>query len=149
MSIIKFNPEHNILADFANMQRKFNDFFADFGLSTGFDPVNSDMWSPSVDITDRKSDYIVKVELPGIRKEDVKITVFENILTIKGEKRSEYEHNDEGFRRMERRFGHFMRTFTLPTGIKSDGIIAEFKDGMLTITLPKDEVHRRNEIPIR
>ena len=137
MSIIKFTPEHNLLADFANMQKRFNELFSDFISPADAWKGNSDVWNPSVDIVDRKEDVLVKAELPGVRKDDVKITLQENILTIKGEKKMENESKEDGFHRIERSYGHFVRSFTLPMGVKSDGIQADYKDGILTIKLPK------------
>ncbi|MBU0484738.1 MAG: Hsp20/alpha crystallin family protein [Proteobacteria bacterium] len=96
-------------------------------------------WLPPVDLTESKDSVTVKVELPGLEKKDVDLTVNEGLLTIKGEKKEEKKETDKYFHRIERSFGSFIRTFRLPAGVKEDKVKAEFKDGVLIVTLPKAE----------
>jgi len=106
-------------------------------------------WLPAVDIVEQKDDYIVKVDLPGLTKNDVKITVQNDILTIRGEKKQEKESKEQNVHRMERSYGMFQRSFTLPSSVKSEKIDAVFADGVLTITLPKVEEAKAKEIEVK
>lgn len=96
-------------------------------------------WAPVVDITEDQKEYLVKAELPEIKKEDVKVSVEDGDLTISGERKFEKEEKGKKYHRIERSYGSFMRTFTLPEGVAAEKVNAEFKDGVLTIHLPKDE----------
>jgi HSP20 family protein len=106
-------------------------------------------WTPAVDIAERDDEYLVKVELPGVEKEDVKITLESNILTIRGEKKAEKEETGKEYHRMERACGSFQRSFTLPTTVKGDRIDALYKDGILTIRLPKAEEAKSKQIEVK
>jgi len=107
------------------------------------------LWTPVVDIAEHDDDYIVKVELPGVNKDEVKITLESNILTIRGEKKQEKETKKENLHRVERSYGSFQRSFTLPTTVKSDKIDASYKDGILTIALPKAEEAKPKQIEVK
>ena len=87
-------------------------------------------------------------EVPGMLKEEIKINISENTLTIKGEKKEEKKEDDHNYHRVERRYGTFQRSFTLPTQIRGNKVKATYKDGVLTITLPKKEEVKPKEIPI-
>lgn len=105
-------------------------------------------FNPAVDVLDASETLQVKVELPGVKKEDVQIFLKDDLLTIKGEKREEKEEKEENRYYVERNYGTFSRTLTLPAIVKTDEIKATFKDGVLEITLPKDEVDRNKEIKV-
>ncbi|MFZ5561063.1 MAG: Hsp20/alpha crystallin family protein [Pseudomonadota bacterium] len=96
-------------------------------------------WLPAVDILERKDRYLLKVELPEVRKEDVKVAVDNGVLTISGERRMETDEQDQETqqRRVERLYGSFSRSFTLPEEADENGIDANYKDGMLTLSIPK------------
>jgi HSP20 family protein len=105
-------------------------------------------WHPAVDISETKDSIVVKVELPGLSRDDIEIDVASGVLTIKGEKRFESEEEDRTWHRREVRYGSFSRSFSLPTDVKSDEAAASFSEGVLTVSLPKEEkaVHRKIEI---
>jgi len=153
MSLIRWNPTHDLPTfpgDMLNMQREINRMFDSFfrtGRHEDADLVAS-TWSPAVDIVEQDDDYIVKVELPGVSKDDVKITMEDNVLTIRGEKSQEKETKKGSHHRMERSYGSFQRAFTLPTTVKSDKIEASFKDGILNVKLPKAEEAKRKQIEV-
>ncbi len=105
-------------------------------------------WRPSADISETDDSYEVRAELPGVTKDDVHISVKEDLLTIKGEKRQEKTDDSKDYRRVERRYGRFERRFSLPPKVKADSIKAEFKDGVLTLSIPKPEEVKPKEIPI-
>ena len=96
-------------------------------------------WIPRVDINETDKDIILDVELPGLDKKDIKIEVKDSTLTISGERKQEKETEDSGCRRVERRYGKFERTFGLPENVKTEKVSAEYKNGVLVLTLPKTE----------
>lgn len=116
-----------------------------FGRNLG---VFTEEWYPSVDIAETKDEVIVKAEVPGMTKEDISISLQENVLTLRGEKRQEKEEKGKTFYRMERNWGSFVRSFTLPTAVSTNKVKAVYKDGILEITLPKSEHLKSKEIPI-
>jgi len=94
-------------------------------------------YSPAVDILEEKDKYTAKVELPGFDQKDVKITLNDNVLTIRGERKSDYEEKKEGIHRIERSFGSFSRSFSLDKEVIPEKVTANYKDGILTIDMPK------------
>lgn len=157
MSLIRWNPVRDLTpwsTDFATelsqihreMNRMFDTFFRGDVLDNG---SFGSFWTPAVDITEREDAYLVELELPGLTKEDVKITMENNILTIRGEKKQEKEEKRGSYHRSERCYGSFQRSFTLPTTVKSDKIEAQYKNGILTVTLPKVEDAKAKAIEVK
>jgi HSP20 family protein len=105
-------------------------------------------WLPPVDIEEDNREYIVKAELPGMKKEEVKLKVEGGTLTISGERKAEKEEKDKKYHRLERSYGTFQRSFTLPEGTQPEKISAEFKDGVLLVHLPKDEKAKPKAIEV-
>ena len=95
-------------------------------------------WSPNVDIVEDEKEFLIKAELPDMKREDVKVTVEDNVLTLSGERRQEKEEKNKRYHRIECEYGSFTRSFTLPAGTQGDKVAAEFKEGVLRIHLPKD-----------
>ncbi len=146
MSIVRWAPrEKGVFSDLVNMQSEMNRLFSNLWNDEGV----SSNWSPSVDIAEGKDDFTVRVELPGIDRKDVKVTVQDNVLMIQGEKKQETETKERNFHRVERSFGSFARHFRLPSLVKADKIEAQYKDGVLTITLPKSEEAKAKEIEVK
>ena len=106
-------------------------------------------WLPSIDLTETKSKLVVKAELPGLEAKDVELTITDDILTIKGEKKEEKEEKDEHHFFVERYTGTFERRIKLPTPVKTGKVDASFEKGILTINLPKSEEARKKEIKIK
>lgn len=96
-------------------------------------------WAPSVDITEDDREYLIKADLPETRKEDVKVTYEEGVLNITGERKVEKEEKNRKYHRIEREHGRFVRSFTLPENADATKMVAEFKDGVLVLHLPKNE----------
>ncbi len=144
MSLIRWNPSHDLMpltGDLLGMQRDINRMFDTFfrgGMSDEGDQFRG-AWAPAIDLAEYDREYQVRVELPGVNKEDVKITMQGNILTIRGEKKPDGEQEPTQMYRSERWFGAFQRSFTLPTSVRNDKIEANYRDGILTISLPKAE----------
>ncbi len=139
-------------SDILNIQREINRMFDSFFRGSREEEEQSllpSAWTPATDIAEHDDEYVVRLELPGVKKEDVKITMRENVLTIQGEKRQEKETGGESHHRVERVYGSFQRSFTLPTTVKADKIDAEYKDGVLNVTLPKAEEAKPKQIEVK
>lgn len=121
------------------MDRLFEDFFRRGGLR----------WAPSVDVIETNDTVVIKAELPGLEPKDVDISVSGNTLTIRGEKKEEKEEKGKTFYRMERSYGSFCRTIDLPAAVEADKAKADYKQGVLEITLPKTEQVKAKKIPIK
>ena len=128
-----------------NPFRFYSPFFAPVRAGTDVDTYN---WAPSVDISETDDTYEVRAELPGVAKEDLHVSVKDNLLTLSGEKRQENVDDSQDYHRVERRYGSFQRSFTLPSEVAADAIKAEYSDGVLTLSIPKPEVAKPTEIPI-
>ena len=151
MAITKWNPARELL----NVEREFNKMFnslgSRFGLmdSSDMEEYENAVWMPLTDISEDKDNFVLKLDLPGVSKDDVKISFTDGILNISGERKQEKDSKDAKFHRMERAYGKYFRSFTLPNKIREDKIDAEFKDGQLIITVPKAEEAKPKEIPIK
>ena len=106
-------------------------------------------WSPLVDISEDDKEYLVKAELPEIKKEDVKLTVQDNVLSISGERKSEKEEKGKKHHRIERSYGSFLRSFTLPEDSDGSKVAAEYKDGLLMVHVPKSEKAKPKSIEVK
>ncbi len=105
-------------------------------------------WAPACDVFENDNSITIKAELPGVNREDVKVTIENNVLTLRGERKFEEEVKRENYHRVERSYGEFMRSFTLPNYVDSTKIKAEFKEGMLNLTLPKREEAKAKQIDV-
>lgn len=123
------------VSPFGALQREIDRLFADF--TRGWPSLGVPDLTPRMDVTERDSEIELTAELPGLEEKDVEITMVDNVLSIRGEKRAEKEEKDENRRIVERSYGAFSRSVELPAGIKADDIRATMKNGVLTVTLPK------------
>lgn len=138
MTLIRWNPFRTL----ASLPLEVERFFEDFGLSS------DTVWVPSVDVTETDDAYELKAELPGLKKEDIHVSVEDNVLCLKGEKKQESESKTKSVHRIERMYGKFERSFRLPNGVKANEIKAKYENGILTVRLPKSEEAKRKEIPV-
>lgn len=106
-------------------------------------------WLPTLDVSETKDEYVVKAELPGIDPKDIDISLTNDLLTIKGEKKQEKEEKEENYHLIERSYGAFTRSVRLPGQVQSDKISANFKNGVLKVALPKTEEAKKKEIKIK
>jgi HSP20 family protein len=145
MAITRWRPFRDLMSVQDEMNRLFDDFF-------GRPVMRRDWieaaWCPCVDVSETKDSVIINTEIPGMSKDDVKVSIQDNVLTLSGEKKQEKEEKDANYHRMERSYGSFSRSFTLPTSVKADKVKAAYKDGILRITLPKSEEVKPKQIPI-
>ncbi len=149
----KRTKDWNIISPFQeleNLQREMNRLFdltfprlgeADTTLLGG-------QWTPAIDIYDSKDNIVVKADLPGLKKDDIEVSIQDNILTIKGEKKQEREVKEEDYIRSERFYGSFHRSISLPSEVDSSKVKAVFKDGVLELTLSKKEEAKPKQIKI-
>ncbi len=138
MTLVKFEPLKELETLHDRIQRYFEDF-VNFSFSL------TDNFNPRIDISEDDNTINVIAEIPGVKKEDLKITLQDNILTIEGEKKKEEEKKGKNYYRAERVFGSFKRSFTLPTEVDSDNVEAKFEDGMLRINMKKLNPKPKNE----
>jgi HSP20 family protein len=153
MTTVRCNP----MRDLMSIEREFSNIFNNYEKRFGFDDVrketeqeyNNAVWMPLTDISEDENKYYLKLDLPGIKKEDVKINYHNGQLTIGGERKQETEEKNAKFHRVERTFGKYFRSFSLPEKIKENEIDAEFSNGQLKITVPKSEETRNRQIEIK
>ena len=146
MDLVRWNP----WGEMEPLRNRMNRFFEGFFLPTMSSETDLSMgaWNPGVDIIDNENNMVIKADLPGVEKENVEVDVKDRVLTIKGERSYENEIKEENFCRKERAYGKFHRSFTLPTDVDPDSIKAEFKDGVLSIEIPKSEEAKPKQISI-
>jgi HSP20 family protein len=130
------------------LNRLFEETFRPF-VFLGEEPMSIAAWSPSCDIYETDNEIVVKAEIPGVKKEDVKVSLQDGLLTISGERKFEEETKKENYLRVERGYGSFTRSFTLPSSVDAKKIGAEFKDGMLEVKLQKSEEAKPKEVEIK
>jgi len=149
MKIIRSRPERARLArrDVSNaVSDLFNRFFDDDIFST--DLVETG-WNPRVDVYEKDSNVVVKADIPGIEEKNLNIEVEDHVLTISGSKEEEHERKEKSYHQIERSYGSFCRSITLPEGIQGDKIIAEYKKGVLTVTIPKAKEAETKKVKIK
>ena len=145
MTLTRWNPAN----DFMNLQREVNRLFNGITPRTKRDEeYESAVWSPVVDIMEDADKFSLSFDLPGVDKKDVKMKFSENTLTISGERRSVEETKDATCHRVERVYGKFYRSFTFPSLVNADKISAAYRDGVLTVTVPKAEESKPKQISI-
>ena len=130
-------------------QNQFERFLREaFSPISGEGEVSTRTWAPPVDIYENGDNLVLKAELPGINPDDIEIRVEDNTLYLKGERKFEKEVKEQNYHRVERSYGTFTRTFSLPNSIDSDKVAANYKDGVLTLTMPKKEEAKPKTIKI-
>jgi HSP20 family protein len=146
MAIVRFEPFRDLMTLQDRMNRLFGESYRP---QTGEeDWALGGSWAPAVDIYEQDNNIVIKAELPGVDPKDVDIRLDNNVLTIKGERKFDNEVKKENYHRVERAYGVFTRSFTLPSGVDPNGIKAEYKDGVLRLTLPKREEAKPKQIQI-
>jgi HSP20 family protein len=145
MAIIRWEPLRNLVT----AQSEFDRFIREaFSPVTGEGEVSTRTWAPPVDIYEDGDNLVLKAELPGVNPDDVEIRVEDNTLYLKGERKFEKEVKEQSYHRVERSYGTFTRTFSLPNSIDADKVTANYKDGVLTLTMPKKEEAKPKTIKI-
>ena len=143
MTLVKWNPNVNLLPTRNSWDHFLSEFFGD-----GWERT-SNSWSPSVDISEDKNAYTITADLPGISKKDINMRVKENVLTLSGNRNYEKKDKKDTYYRMERGYGKFSRSFQLPDNVMENKITANFKNGVLTVYVPKSEKLKPRGIEIK
>lgn len=137
MNLVRWNP----FRELDDVSNRLNAIFGRIppGVEPGREMLAVSDWTPSVDISETDTAYLIKGEIPGVKKEDIKVTIEKGMIIMRGERRHEKEEKGEKFHRIERSFGSFMRSFRMPEDADESRVKAEFKDGMISVTLSKSE----------
>jgi HSP20 family protein len=145
MSITRYDP----FRDLRGLQEEVNRLFST-NLSRSFidEGIARGAWTPNVDIYENKDQIVIEAELPGMRREEFEITIENNVLTLRGERRFEKKEETDNYHRVERAYGTFARSFTLPQTVSSEGATAEYKNGVLRVVLAKREEVKPRRIEI-
>src|SRR5262245_63836749 len=146
MAIVRWEPFRDLLS----LQERMNRMFGEYrGAHTSDDEwALGGSWAPAVDIYEQGNDIVLKAELPGVDPKDVDIRLENNVLTLRGQRKLESEVKKESYHRVERSYGSFSRSFTLPSVVDQGGIKAEVRDGILKLVLPKREEAKPKQIEI-
>lgn len=153
MSIVRWNPVRDIATfptDILNVQREINRMFDGFfrgGFQEDIEGVSA--WMPSADLAEHENELVLKMELPGVAKDDLKLSIQDNMLTVRGEKKKEIETKESNLHRLERSYGTFQRSFMLPSAVKADKIEASCTDGVLSVVMPKADEAKPKQIAVR
>lgn len=139
MTLVKFKPSHELSHIEKKLRKFFEDFDSPFTGEWSVRPFNSGSFTPRVNVTEDSENLLVHAEIPGVNKSDIKINIVGDVLTISGEKKSEQKDEKKNYYRVERSYGSFTRSFTLPSEVVIEKVSADYKDGVLAITLPKTE----------
>jgi len=147
MTLVRWDP----FRELEDMSDRLNRVFARPALrsTNGKENLTVADWMPTVDISETDAEYLIKAELPEVKKEDVKVTVENGVLTLQGERRQEKEEKGKKFHRVERSYGSFVRSFTLPESVDESMVRAEYKDGVLNLHLPKSERVKPKAIDVK
>ena len=147
-SLVRWQP----FQELSSLQRQMNRLFESFGGKTSLTPFEEDLsaweFGPPVDIIEDDQKLTFKVEVPGIEEKNIKVEVENNVLTVRGERKMEKDIKEENFRRMERHYGSFARSFSLPPSVDAEKIEANYTDGVLAIQMPKRAEAKPRQIKV-
>jgi len=144
MALVRWEPTREVDSLQSEVNRVFDAFF---GSGSG-SATRARRWVPAMDLVETEDHLVLKADLPGLSREDVNIEIKDGVLTVSGERRAEHQENSEGFYRVERAFGQFSRSMTLPDGIDAERVAAEFTDGVLEVRIPKPEARKPHRVTI-
>jgi HSP20 family protein len=147
MTLVRWDP----FRELEDMSDRLNRVFSRPGLSqtNGKETMIVADWVPAVDVSETEGEFHIKAEIPDVKKEDVKVTLEDGVLTIQGQRKQEKEDKGTKYHRVERTYGSFVRSFTLPDLVDEEKVKAEFKDGVLTLQLPKSEKAKPKAIEVK
>src|ERR687884_1693730 len=145
MSIVRYDP----FRDLRSLQDEVNRLFTtNLSRAFGDEGIARGAWNPSVDIYENKDQIVLEAELPGMNREDFDLSIENNVITLRGERRFEKKDDSDNYHRVERSYGQFTRAFTLPQSVTAEGATAEYRNGVLRVTLPKREEVKARRIEI-
>ena len=145
MAIVRWEP----LRELSTLQNEMNRLFGTvFDTPTQSNGGTMRRWMPAMDLVEAESHFVLTADLPGLSEEDVNIEVEERVLTISGERKAEHTENKDGYHRVERAFGSFSRSLTLPEGVNAEAVSASFDRGVLEVRIPKPEQRKPRRVAI-
>ena len=145
MSIVRYDP----FRDLRSLQDEVNRLFStNLSRSFGEEGMARGAWNPSVDIYENKDQIVLEAELPGMKREDFDLSIENNVITLRGERRFEKQDEGDNYHRVERSYGSFARSFTLPQTVQADEVTAEYRNGVLRVTMPKREEVKARRIEV-
>jgi HSP20 family protein len=150
MTLIRWEPTRELQSIQSEMNRLFNTFFepSSGGNGNGSGGAVLRRWTPAMDLVETEQHFVLRADLPGVAEDDVKIELDDNVLTVSGERKFSQEERKEGYFRVERAFGQFSRSLTLPEGVDADSITAGFDRGVLEVHIPKPEQRKPRKVAI-
>ena len=146
MALVRWEPVGELSSLQNDMNRLFNTFFDTTTTGNGATPRR---WVPAMDLVETDDHFVLKADLPGLSEDDVHIDVEDDVLTVSGERKAEHEDKREGYVRVERSYGSFRRSLTLPEGIDADAVQATFENGVLEVRIPKPEERKPRKVAIQ
>ena len=148
MALIRWEPAREVASLQQEMNRLFSSFF-DTPTPGGGNSGTLRRWVPAMDLVETDDAFVLKADLPGLDENDVSIEIEDNVLTVTGERKAEHEEKKEGYHRVERSFGTFRRSLTLPDGVDAEAIAATFDKGVLEVKIPKPEERKPRRVAIK
>jgi HSP20 family protein len=142
MALVRWEPAREVDSLQSEVNRVFDAFFGTAG------GTRSRRWVPAMDLVETEDHLVLRADLPGLSRDDVELEIKDGVLTVSGERRADREEKSEGYYRVERAFGRFSRSLTLPDGIDADSVAAEFDDGVLEVRIPKPEQRKPHRVAI-
>jgi HSP20 family protein len=142
MALVRWEPAREVDSLQSEVNRVFDAFFGTAG------GTRSRRWVPAMDLVETEDHLVLRADLPGLSRDDVELEIKDGVLTVSGERRADHEEKSEGYYRVERAFGRFSRSLTLPGGIDADSVAAEFDDGVLEVRIPKPEQRKPHRVAI-
>jgi HSP20 family protein len=145
MTIVRYDP----FRDLRTLQEEVNRLFStNLTRAFGDEGIGRGAWAPSVDIYENKDQIVLEAELPGMKQDDFDLSIENNVITLRGERRFEKTDETDNYHRVERSYGAFTRSFTLPQTVSAEGATAEYNNGVLRVTLPKREETKARRIQV-
>jgi HSP20 family protein len=146
MELARWNP----FRELEDMQGRLNRLFGEPSFArTGENGMSFSGWSPAVDVQETDKEYLIKADLPDVKKEDVKVELLDGTLTIEGERQQEKEEKGKTFHKIEREYGKFLRRFAMPSEVDASKVQADFKNGVLNVHLPKSATAKPKAIDVK
>ena len=147
MTIVRWEPIRELSSLQSDMNRFFDAMFQ-APAGGGGQAAQLRRWTPAMDLAETEDAFVLRADLPGVSQEDVSIELEDTVLTVSGERKSDHENKGEGYYRVERAFGSFSRSLTLPKGVDPEAVAAQFNDGVLEVRIPKPEQRKPRRIAI-
>ena len=147
MALVRWEPARELHSLQQEMNRLFNTFFD--APVAGNGTAGGRRWVPAMDLVETDEHFVLKADLPGLAESDVNIEVEDNVLTVSGERKAEHEDKREGYVRVERAYGSFRRSLTLPEGVDPEAVTASFDNGVLEVRIPKPEERKPRKVEIQ